>query len=518
MTFGSAAAPAPTLLPPGYRASGILLHITSLPGHFGVGDLGPTAIAWIDRLADAGQSWWQILPVGPPGLGHSPYDPLSTFAGNLMLVSPDLLLRDGLVDSIDFGHHGFDDRAVQFDTVKHYKTELLHRSFATYRQTPPAEIAAEYEDFQQQHHAWLDDFALFMAIKQEMDDQFFYNWPVELKTRQTDAIATFASQHADSVAYHRFCQFIFFRQWHELKQHAMRRGVRLLGDLPFFVSHDSAEVWANPDLFLLDADRHPTFMAGVPPDYFSATGQLWGNPVYDWEQMSRRGYQWWTRRLSALLKLVEGVRLDHFRAFCAAWHIPHGSLTAEHGEWVAGPGAEFFTKVKAELGGLPLIAEDLGLITEDVNQLRLDFAMPGMRVLQFAFDGDPENIFLPTHYDENCVAFTGTHDNDTTRGWFGGLDTGALEAVEAMFGPQIDQQTIAEQMVRTVWECKAALAIAPLQDLLNLGSEARMNVPGQAAGNWGWRVREDQLTDHVFDSLAKLTGDSGRWAEGNRSE
>lgn len=498
------------LIPAGYRASGLLLHVTSLPGKFGVGDLGPEAFAWIDRLSDAGQSWWQILPVGPPGLGHSPYDPLSTFAGNLMLVSPAAMQIDGLVDDIDFGHHGFDDHQVAFDTVRHYKQTLLRHGFENFRKSEKSELRQSYQQFVETEQHWLDDFALFMAIKQNQDNEFFYNWPRELASRDSNALASVADRLTESIGFHKFCQWVFFKQWRALKDHASGKNIKLLGDLPFFVSHDSAEVWANPHLFKLDENNHPTVKAGVPPDYFSTTGQLWGNPIYDWDEMRSRRYEWWTKRLAALLSLVDGVRLDHFRAFCAAWNIPADAPTAEQGEWVAGPGEDFFNVMRDRLHGLPFIAEDLGLITDDVHQLRKDFGMPGMRVLQFAFDGDPNNIFLPEYYDENSAAFTGTHDNDTTRGWFNHLDENGMESVKAMFGPQINEEQIADLMLETVWNSKAGLAIAPLQDLLGLGSDARMNVPGQAAGNWGWRVRSEQLTNEAFAKLAKLTAAANR--------
>ena len=499
-----------SLIPPGDRTSGLLLHVTSLPSPFGVGDLGPEAFHWVDMLADSGQTWWQILPVGPPGLGHSPYDPLSTFAGNLMLVSPQRMLDDRLVADFDFGHHGFDDSQVEFDTVRHYKQTLLQCGFENFQNGATSTIRESYQAFLQEQGYWVHDFALFMAIKRSQNGAFFYNWPHELASRNEAALAQVKQELHEDIEFHTFCQFIFFKQWHELKSHAASRNVKLLGDLPFFVSHDSAEVWANSHLFQLDETFHPKVVAGVPPDYFSATGQLWGNPIYNWDEMRSRRYEWWTRRLSALLKLVDGVRLDHFRAFAAAWNIPAGAPTAEQGEWIPGPGDDFFNVMRERLGGLPFIAEDLGLITEDVHKLRLDFGMPGMRVLQFAFDGDPQNIFLPEYYDENSAAFTGTHDNDTTRGWFNNLDANGMQSVQQMFGPSITEDQIAHAMIETVWQSKAGLAIAPLQDVLNLGSDARMNIPGLAAGNWGWRVRREQLSADIFANLAKLTSAANR--------
>lgn len=501
------------LLPIGYRGSGILLHVTSLPSRYGIGDLGDSAIQWIDRLVSAGQSWWQILPLGPTGHGNSPYDPLSTFAGNLLLLSPERLAQWGLVEADALAFPRSERNRVAFDDVRHFKARLLDGAWERYQQRAFPELRNRFADFCEAQADWLEDFSQFLAFKRHFGGDFFCHWPREVARHEPTAVARLAEDLRERIEFVKFGQFLFFQQWEYVKSHAKERGLRILGDLPIFVSHDSAEVWASPDLFLLDENRHPTVVAGVPPDYFSATGQRWGNPLYDWSRMRSTGYQWWLRRMRKLLALVDGVRLDHFRAFAAAWHVPAEAPTAETGQWVTGPGADFLAAAQEALDGLPLVAEDLGLITDDVIELRDQFNLPGMKVLQFAFDGDPNNLFLPHRYEPNSVAFTGTHDNDTTRGWYQSLTEDTLRVVRSFFGPHIDDANITEEMVRTIWNSDSALSIVPLQDLLNLDSSARMNVPGLASGNWNWRVEEDQLRPNAFDQLAQWTADTGRWRQ-----
>ncbi|XZE56386.1 4-alpha-glucanotransferase [Planctomycetaceae bacterium SH139] len=508
------------LLPPGYRASGILLHVSSLPSSYGIGDLGPEAFAWIDRLAAAGQRWWQILPLGPTGQDNSPYDPLSTFAGNYLFISPDRLVDEGVLTEEQLraeqagaeqtGPIGSDPSRVDFPAVKRLKTALLAAAWQRFSGGGAEHLRESFQQFCDGQTHWLDDFAKFVAIKEQQTGEYFYNWPIPLARHEPEAVNQLAEQLAERIDFTRFVQFLFFRQWWRLKGYAQDAGVRLLGDLPFFVSHDSAEVWANPELFQLDETRHAKFVAGVPPDYFSETGQLWGNPVYNWDKLQSTEYRWWVRRLAALLQLVDGLRLDHFRAFSAAWHIPAWAPTAEQGEWIDCPGTDFFAVVRDTFGGLPFIAEDLGLITPDVRDLRDQFGMPGMRILQFAFDGDPDNIFLPQYYNENSAAFTGTHDNNTTRGWFQELDPNGQQNVRALLGQELSEEDVAGAMLQAVWESKSALAIAPLQDLLNLDGSARMNVPGVAGGNWGWRVSREQLEAAPFARLHQLTSACGR--------
>jgi 4-alpha-glucanotransferase len=490
------------------RAAGILLHPTSLPGRFGIGDLGPTAYAWVDALVRARQKWWQILPLGPTGFGDSPYQCFSAFAGNPNLVSPELLAREGLVDNRDLEGVNFPTDRVAYGPVIEFKNRLLRKAWERFQSKLTPALSLDFEEFCSRQATRLDDFALFVAIKEAQGGKCWQDWPTELVHRQPAALEQARRSLAGAVGLQKFRQFLFFRQWEELKQYVNRHGIRLLGDAPIFVAGDSADVWANPELFLLDEHRRPRFVAGVPPDYFSKTGQLWGNPLYDWEAMRREDYRWWIDRLRATLAHVDWVRLDHFRGFAGFWRIPAGMPTAEKGNWVKGPGPAFFEKVRQELGGLPLVAEDLGLITPDVDALRDQFNLPGMRILQFAFGGAVENRFLPHNYIQNCVVYTGTHDNDTTRGWYATIGDQERDHVRRYLGR--DGGDIAWDLIRLAWMSVADTAVAPLQDVLNLGPEARMNLPGQAKGNWDWRFLEGQLTEPVLARLADLTELYGR--------
>lgn len=498
--------------PPGYRASGVLLHITSLPSRFGIGDLGPAAFAWIDRLHEDGQSWWQALPLGPTGYGNSPYEPLSSFAGNGLLISPDFLLEEGLLQASDCESPPFSATAVDYSSVISFKHSLLDRLWSRFSVGARPDLRKDYEEFRQGQAHWLEDYALFRALK-ALHKAFYVEWPAELVQRAPAALAQARRQLATQIEQVCFAQFVLFEQWARLKSHAHARGIRLIGDLPFFVSPDSSDVWVNPELFLLDERRRPRFVAGVPPDYFSATGQLWGNPVYNWDAHRRTGYRWYIDRIRALLTQADVIRLDHFRAFSAAWHVPAGAPTAQAGQWVRGPGADFFRTVESELGSLPFVAEDLGEITPDVCVLRDQFHIPGTKVLQFAFDGNPENPHLPHRFDSNTVVYTGNHDNNTTRGWYENLpDYQQRQFWNYVNRPFGDSSEAAPTLLRMAWSSPAALAIAPLQDLLNLGEEARMNVPGQAKGNWRWRFTNDMLTRQAFSGLRELTKSSGRLA------
>ena len=502
----------PSPFPPDYRASGLLLHVTSLPSIYGIGDVGPAAAAWIDQLREAGQRWWQALPLGPTGYGNSPYQPLSSFAGNELLVSPDWLVEDGLLrkDECDSGNFPRDE--IDYDAAIAYKRRLFKTAWANFAAAKYAGLRAGYEQFRNDQAHWLEDYALFRALKANYNGAYFLDWPRELVDRVPSRLAEARSELSDTVDQVCFAQFLIFRQGERLKAYAHANGVRLIGDLPFFVSPDSSDVWSNPEIFLLTEERRPRFVAGVPPDYFSADGQLWGNPVYDWDALRRTGYRWCIDRLRALLSHVDVVRLDHFRAFAAAWHVPMGAPNARQGQWVQGPGSDFFVAAKRELGALPFIAEDLGLITPDVIELRDSQNLPGMRVLQFGFDGNPENPHLPRNYVHNTVVYTGTHDNNTTRGWFEMLPEPQRQALWAYLrrAPG-ESREAAPELMRLAWSSRAALAIAPLQDLLNLGGSARMNVPGQAAGNWRWRLTEDMLSPAAFDWLGELTKNSNRF-------
>jgi 4-alpha-glucanotransferase len=502
---------------PEYRASGLLLHVTSLPSPYGIGDLGSSASVWIDRLHYAGQRWWQSLPLGPTGYGNSPYQSLSSFAGNALLISPDSLVSDGLLREGDIESH-FPVEVVDYDSVIPFKQRLLEKAWTNFRAGERNDLQPAYEQFCAQQAHWLEDYALFRALKVKYRGSYYLEWPDELVQLRADALNQARRELANAIDQVRFAQFLLLRQGDKLKKYAHANGVGLIGDLPFFVSPDSSDVWANPELFLLDEQRRPRFVAGVPPDYFSANGQLWGNPVYNWDTLRATGYRWCIERLRALLVHVDVIRLDHFRGFAAAWYVPAGAPTAQSGQWVPGPGAAFFDAVQKELGSLPFIAEDLGVITPDVRELRDEFQVPGTRVLQFAFDGNADNPYLPRNFVHNTVAYTGTHDNATTRQWYDELPEYQRQNMWGYLNrPPGVSADAAPALMQLAWSSVAALAIAPLQDLLNLGSGARMNVPGRAEGNWRWRAQAEMLSLPAFDWLRELTKGTDRWAsrEGN---
>jgi 4-alpha-glucanotransferase len=497
----------------GYRASGVLLHVTSLPSPHGIGDLGPTAFAWIDRLAEAGQSWWQVLPLGPTGYGHSPYQALSSFAANPLVLSAEQLVADELLDARDLETDcPFQSGTLDFERVIPFKARVLARARHNVQKGARPDIQREYEQYRDEKAALQEEVALFIALKNRNPGVPFQEWPAALVQREHAALARARQDLREDIDRFLFGQFLVLRQWSLLRAYAHWRGIRLLGDLPIFVAPDSADVWTSPEIFLLDRELKPRVMAGVPPDYFSADGQLWGNPLYDWDALRQSGYGWWIARLRARLEYLDAIRIDHFRAFESAWHVPAGSGTARSGQWVAGPGAEFFSAARRALGSLPLLAEDLGVITPAVEALRDDLRLPGMRVLQFAFDGDPRNPHLPDNYAHNAVAYTGTHDNDTTRGWYDNLPERERRTLWAYLrrAPGAAAE-VPDELVRLTWSSPAALAMAPLQDLLGLGTEARMNVPGRGDGQWRWRCPENALLDHVgMRRLRDLTAASGR--------
>jgi len=497
--------------PPEYRASGVLLHVSSLPSPYGIGDVGPAALAWVDRLHEIGQSWWQALPLGPTGYGNSPYQSLSSFAGNELLISPDGLIEDGLLPASERAGHSFSSAVVDYDVAIPFKSRLLETAWTSFSGGARPDLRSSFDRFCHDQAHWLDDYALFRALKAKYQGAYYLEWPAVLVQRTPAAVTSARRELAGHIDQVRFSQFLLFRQGERLKEHARAKGVRLIGDLPFFVSPDSSDVWANPELFLLDPSHRPRFVAGVPPDYFSSRGQLWGNPVYDWDALRRTGYRWCIDRLRALLAHVDAIRLDHFRGFAAAWHIPAGAPTAQTGQWVPGPGADFFSAVERELGGLPFIAEDLGLITPDVNALRDHVRVPGTRVLQFAFDGHSDNPYLPENYIPNSVVYTGTHDNPTTREWYQELPDAQRRIFWSYLKrPAGGDSDAAPALMQLAWSSRAALAIAPLQDVLNLGREARMNVPGRTEGNWRWRCPEEMLTPAVFQWLHEMTHSSRR--------
>ncbi len=497
--------------PAGYRASGVLLHVTSLPSPYGIGDVGPSAFAWVDQLAAAGQSWWQMLPLGPTGCGHSPYQALSSFAANPLVISPDQLKEDGLLGPGDLEDSSFPADYVDFDRVIPFKERILSRAFTNFQNGARPDLRNAFAQFCEEKAHFQKEPALFMALRAKYRGAPFQEWPADLARREPRALEKARRELAEAIDLFRFGQFLLLRHWKSLKDYANQRGVRLLGDLPIFVSPDSSDVWVNPELFLLDEHARPRVIAGVPPDYFSADGQLWGNPLYDWDALRRTGYQWWIDRLRARLEFLDAIRVDHFRGFEAAWHIPAGSPTAAPGQWVPGPGADFFERMRQALGGLPLLAEDLGTITPAVTDLRDRFHLPGMRVLQFAFNGDPTNPHLPHHCPHNCVVYTGTHDNDTTRGWYDSLPQHERDKFWNYLqrSPGEPHEAVWE-LIRLALSSQAALAITPLQDLLGLGSFARMNIPGCAEGQWRWRCPPDALSNPAWQRLSGLTQNSRR--------
>jgi 4-alpha-glucanotransferase len=498
------------LFSPNYRGSGILLHVTSLPSTYGIGDLGPSASAWIDRLHDAGQGWWQALPLGPTGYGNSPYQSLSSFAGNDLLISPEYLIADGLLRASDFEKRS-PSNLVDYETVIPFKHQILEKAWTYFRAGEGKDLRPAYEEFCASQAHWLEDYALFRSLKEKFQEAYYLDWPAELVERRPNALARARQELADRIDQVRFAQFLLLRQADRLREYAHTKGVHLVGDLPCFVSPDYSDVWANPEFFLLDEHRRPRFVAGVPPDYFSAQGQLWGNPVYNWDALRATGYGWCIDRLRALLDHVDVIRLDHFRGFAAAWHVPAGAPTAQSGQWAPGPGAPLLEAMQKELGRLPFVAEDLGLITPDVNALRDEFNIPGTRVLQFAFDGRRDNPYLPNNFVPNTVVYTGTHDNATTREWYENLNEDQRHNVWSYFGRGPGESAeVAPALMRLAWSSVAALAIAPLQDLLNLGRGSRMNVPGQAGGNWRWRVTEDAMSPQAFEWLRAVTQQSKR--------
>jgi len=492
------------------RTAGILLHPTSLPSRGGIGDLGPAARAYIDWLADAGITWWQVLPLHPPGPSQSPYAATSTFAGSPWLISLEELREDGLLDDGDLdGAPEFPPERVDFGPVLEWKAAMLSRAVERFEHRAAGELRAAFDAFRAHARHWLPDYALYAAIKQAHDRRSWIEWPAELIHREPQALERWRSRLEPAVRAEELTQFLFFRQWRALHAAAAERGVRVLGDVPIFVALDSADVWAHPELFQLDRERRPTVVAGVPPDYFSVTGQLWGNPLYDWPRHAAEGYRWWIERLRHACELADAVRLDHFRGFAAYWEVPAEERVATHGRWVPGPGRALFDVVRNALGGLPLVAEDLGEITPDVIELRKALGLPGMAILQFGFSAEPRSSFIPYHHERDLVVYTGTHDNNTTVGWFREEATAAerdlLQRYSASNGDEIHWD-----MIRLAMASVADVAVVPHQDVAGLGSAARMNTPGRGDGNWTFRVTSAMLDERLRDRLADLVWTYGR--------
>lgn len=492
------------------RSSGILLHPTSLPGRYGIGDLGPEAHRFIDFLADAGQRIWQVLPLGPTGYGDSPYQLFSAFAGNPLLVSLDQLAGEGLLSRDELAQSPrFPADEVDYGRVIRFKLPLLRAAFERF------EGSADFDAFRHANAAWLDDFALFMALKAAHGGEAVWSrWEPQVAARRPAAMAEWRARLAKEIEALEFAQYLFARQWRSLHSHARERGIRIMGDLPIYVAHDSADVWANPGLFQLDPAGDPAVMSGVPPDYFSATGQLWGNPIYRWDRMAENGFGWWIGRLRAALAQVDIVRVDHFRGLEAYWEVPAGETTARNGRWVKGPGAALFDALQQALGELPIVAENLGVITPEVEAIRTQFGFPGMAILQFAFGKDPQAPdFKPHNYPRDRVAYTGTHDNDTTVGWWSSAGVGdstrtAADILEERAFTRKYLATDGREMhwvfIRALMASVADTVLFPLQDVLGLGSAARMNTPAVPSGNWRWRYRAEMLTPAIAQRLKEM--------------
>ncbi|QNH57530.1 4-alpha-glucanotransferase [Limnospira indica] len=497
------------------RSSGILLHPTSLPGRYGIGDIGPNAYQFVDFLRDSHQQLWQILPLGPTGFGNSPYLSYSAFAGNPLLISPDMLAETGLLTAKDLDKiPTLPTDMVDFDRVRELKTPLFLKAFQNFRKQEPSDLHREFDEFCGQKSYWLDDYAFFMALKDAQDGASWHTWDDEISRRKPEAMKKWQEKLSEEIFFHKYLQFTFNRQWANLKRYANEQGIQIFGDLAIYVAHDSADVWSHPEIFCLDGETgEAALMAGVPPDYFSESGQLWGNPVYNWDRLKQNGFDWWVHRIQSMLDYVDLIRIDHFRGLESFWAVPQGETTAINGEWVNAPGEDLFHTIEEKLGRLPIIAEDLGIITPEVEALRDKFELPGMKVLHFAFDSGRDNPYLPYNYTSpNWVVYTGTHDNDTTVGWFNNRSLKQQAHVTRYLGylGEVLNDGIHWDMIRLALSSVANQAIFPLQDVLGLGSEAKMNKPSTAEGNWAWRCEPGLLTDEIGDRLKFWTDTYGR--------
>lgn len=496
------------------KKSGILLHPTSLPSKSGIGELGSEAYKFIDFLRKSGQSLWQILPLGPVGYGESPYQCFSAFAGNPMLISIEKLLEAGLLEQADVDSSmSFNAERIDFERVKAYKNILFRKAFNAFRQKiKPADM----ELFEADNYNWLHEFAFFMAIKEHFGGVAWNQWDRDIAAREKSAMERYNAMLTDEVEYNKFLQYMFFKQWLQLKKYANYRGITIIGDLPLFISSDSSDAWARPELFELDDEGRPLKVAGVPPDYFSETGQYWGNPHYRWEVMEKDGFRWWQDRFTVLLELVDIIRVDHFRGFESYWEIYGSEKTAQNGRWVTAPGRKLFETIRKYMKDIPIIAEDLGFITKEVDELKNEFGFPGMKILQFTFGKGSEERFLPHNYEENAVVYTGTHDNDTTLGWYLKTkenDPEAIENLKKYYGldEDIKDEDICWIFIETAYKSNANTAVIPLQDILGLGSEARMNIPSTIGSwNWSWRFKEGALTGELAAKLKDLSLKYGR--------
>ena len=488
------------------RSAGILLHPTSLPGKFGIGDLGYEAYNFVNFLEAAGQKLWQVFPLGPTGYGDSPYQCFSAFAGNPLLISPEKLLDSGFLspeEANNFPHSN--PHQIDFGQAINYKKDLLRKAFYNYKQNNNGTGQA-FEEFRENNKVWLDDYAFFMAAKDYHGGQLWTQWDKGLVRREEKALTEWKQKLSDDILYYQFIQFVFFRQWKDIKSYANSKGIKIIGDMPIFIAYDSADLWAHKELFTVDKEGKLETVAGVPPDYFSATGQLWGNPLYRWKAMEKDDFLWWRQRFTQLLEMIDIVRIDHFRGFDAFWEIPGGAPTAEKGRWIKAPGEKLFNTIKKHLGDIPIIAEDLGVITKSVEQLRDHFNFPGMKIMQFAFGTDMERKFLPHNYKSNCLVYTGSHDNDTTRAYFEKVrhESNDIYSHAQKYLNYFGDDMVG-QLIRAAYASVADMVLIPMQDVLNLGGEARMNFPGKLGGNWAWRFSWDQVQPHLAGYYKELT-------------
>ncbi len=490
------------------RAAGILLHPTSLPGKFGIGDLGNEAYNFVNFLEASGQKLWQVFPLGPTGYGDSPYQCFSAFAGNPLIISPEKLLEKGFLNNKDLEDtHQFDPHKVDFGSIINYKKNILKKSFENYKKNFKKEEKS-YNEFCEKNKIWLEDFAFFMAAKDFHGGKVWSKWDKGLVRRNESTMNEWKQKLEDEINYNKFVQFQFFEQWNELREYANNKGIKIIGDMPIFIAYDSADIWAHKELFTVDKEGTLETVAGVPPDYFSATGQLWGNPLYKWKVMEQDDFLWWRQRFAQLFEMIDIIRIDHFRGFDAFWEIPGGAPTAENGRWVKAPGEKLFNTVKKYLGELPIIAEDLGVITKSVTELREKLGFPGMKILQFAFGTGMERKFLPHNFVQNCMVYTGSHDNDTTRAYFEKEKNNSSDIyTHTQKYLNYYGEDMTAQLIRTAYASVADIVVIPMQDILNLGGEARMNFPGTLGGNWTWRFSWDQIPEilaQYYKELAEL--------------
>ena len=494
------------------RGSGLLLHITSLPSDYGVGDMGPSAYRFADFLHKTKQGFWQILPLNPidPAYGNSPYHSTSAFAGSSLLISPELMVRDGFLTQRDVKPiPDFPRGRVDYETVIAYKEKLFYSAYARFKK---ARDNCQYERFCSENSRWLDDFALFMALREQFHGQVWGDWPPEIRDRQPKALRSLRKEHGNRIEILKFLQYIFSQQWFSLKRYCNQKGIQVIGDLPIYVDYNSVDLWTHPEIFKLDNKKKPSAVAGVPPDYFSKTGQLWGNPVYRWDALKDTGYSWWIERMERTLTLTDLVRIDHFRGLVAYWEVPAGKKTAISGRWVRVPAEDFLNTLLERFSYLQIIAEDLGMITADVKEVMHRFQLPGMKVLLFAFGRDhPMHPYLPHTYGKDCVVYTGTHDNNTIRGWFEREATDKVKKrLFRYLGREVPVEELHWELIKVAMMSVADLVVIPVQDVVGLGEEARMNLPGKGEGNWRWQLLAEQLTASLARRLKEMTKVYGR--------